>query len=117
MRIASLTGTLSLLYCLSHSSSTSPTSPRSCFRNRFILDPFCLFRTRNFVCFFFNLLDPTIYDTKFKTHVNFFFFYFLSLCINSIILTFSWTLNSFCFCRLWLCYEFTSLLLSAAVEM
>ena len=87
MRRASITGTLSLLCCLSHSSSASSTSLRSCFRHSFILDPFCCFTLIILVEFFQVLWIVEITRRNFG-HTSVALPPPFSICSTSIILIF-----------------------------
>jgi len=89
-----LTGTLSLLCCLSHLKKASLTSLLSDFRNRFILDPFCTNRANNFGCVFTNILDCRIYEPRSRHKFASFFPYYVS----HVILTFPLALKTFLLC-------------------
>jgi phosphoribosyl 1,2-cyclic phosphodiesterase len=91
MRIEPLIDMLSIRCCINHLSCASLTSLGSDFGNRFIPDPFRT-NTLEILVDFKNHLDRRIYETKFPTHVSFFFppFY-----ISLITSTFSSTLTIF----------------------
>ena len=90
---------LSLVRSLNHLSSGPLTSIRSGFWNRFIFDPFCSNAPIIFVLIFPNRLDRKIYDTKFPTHVSFFYFFFcLFLSFVLLPLFFRRSKTSFCLC-------------------
>jgi len=89
IRRGPLTGTLSLLCCLSHLSSASLTSLRSGFRNRFILDQFCS-NALTVSVLFFQIVRIIEFADKIPTCLLCFPF---SIC--RITLTFPSTLNTF----------------------
>jgi len=78
MRVEPLIDKLSVRCCLNHLNNASSKSLSSGFGNRFILDPF-ISNALKILADFKNSLHRRIYETKFPTHVNFFFFLFIFL--------------------------------------
>jgi hypothetical protein len=110
MRIERLIDTLSLRCWLNHLNSASSKSLRLGFGNRFILDLF-ISNALKILADFKNPLNRRIYETKFPTHVSFFF---LPFYISLITSSFSSILTIFCW-WLYTCYHSTSLLLTAGI--
>ena len=92
IRRVPLTGTfVTPLSCLNHLSSSSSTSLRSCFRNRFILNPFCSNALTNLVMFL-QIIWIVEFTRPNSRHTSALFFPF-SMC--RVTLSFPSTLKTF----------------------